>query len=410
MKNFQKNLEKYAELVVKVALNIQKGQKLHINSSIENADFVRLITKMAYEEGAKKVQTELYDPLIQRITYEMAPEEGLADFPDWNVKMFDELIDEGGALLNVYALDPDLLKGVDANRIAISRKAAGKKLGRFQEAQSNGAISWCIASVPSEKWAAKIFPDLSPEKQMEALWEQIFYTTRVDLDDPVAAWEQHIRTLEEKAEFLNQKAFKSLHYKAPGTDLTIDLADDHLWMAAGFTSNQGIRFIPNVPTEEVFTMPHKDGINGTVSSTKPLNYGGNLIENFSLTFENGKVVDFQAENGYDTLKNILDTDEGARSLGEVALVPHDSPISNSGLIFYNTLFDENASCHIALGKALLLNLKDSKNLSKEEMAAKGFNESITHVDFMIGSADLNIDGETRDGELVPVFRNGNWAF
>ncbi|HET7658446.1 MAG TPA: aminopeptidase [Bacillales bacterium] len=410
MENFQKNLEKYAELVVKVALNIQKGQKLHINAAIENADFVRIITEKAYKAGAKKVHAELYDPMMQRLTYELAPEEGLAEYPDWNVKMFDELIDEGGALLNVYALDPDLLKGIDADRVATARKAAGSKLGRFQEAQSNGAISWCIVSVPSEKWAAKIFPNVSEDKQVDALWEQIFYTTRVDLDDPVSAWKQHIQTLEEKAKYLNEKNFKALHYKAPGTDLTIDLADDHLWMAAGFTSNQGIFFIPNVPTEEVFTMPHKDGINGTVSSTKPLNYGGNLVENFSLTFENGKVVDFNAEKGYDTLKNILDTDEGARSLGEVALVPHDSPISNSGLIFYNTLFDENASCHIALGKALLLNMKDSKNLSKEEMMAKGFNESITHVDFMIGSADLDIDGETHDGELVPVFRKGNWAF
>ena len=266
-------------------------------------------------------------------------------------------------------------------------------MGRFQEAQSNGAINWCIASVPSEKWAAKIFPDLNSEEQMEALWEQIFHTTRVDLDDPVAAWEQHIETLNEKADFLNEKNFKSLHYKAPGTDLTIDLAEDHVWMAAGFKTNTGIPFIPNIPTEEVFTMPHKDGINGTVSSTKPLNYGGNLVEDFSLTFENGKVVDYQAKEGYDTLKSILETDEGARSLGEVALVPHDSPISNSGLIFFNTLFDENASCHIALGKALLLNLKDSKNLSKEEMIEKGFNESITHVDFMIGSADLDIDGK-----------------
>lgn len=410
MENFQNNLEKYAELVVKVALNIQKGQKLHINCAIENADFARLITEKAYKVGAKKVSTDFYDPMNQRLTYEMAPEEGLANFPDWQVKRFDELIDEGGALLNIYALDPDLLNGVDADRIAISRKASASKLGRFQEAQSNGAISWCIASVPSQKWAAKIFPDLDPEEQMDALWEQIFHTTRTDLKDPVAAWKQHIETLEEKAAYLNEKNFKSLHYKAPGTDLNIGLAEDHVWMAAGFTSNDGISFIPNIPTEEVFTMPHKDGINGTVSSTKPLNYGGNLVENFSLTFENGKVVDFKAEQGYETLKNILDTDEGARSLGEVALVPHDSPISNSGLIFFNTLFDENASCHIALGKALLLNLKDSKNLTKEEMIEKGFNESMTHVDFMIGSANLDIDGETHDGQTIPVFRKGNWAF
>lgn len=410
MEDFQKSLEKYAELVVKVALNIQKGQKLHINAAIENADFVQNITRKAYQAGAKKVYTDLYDPMIQRITYEEAPEEGLAEFPDWRVKMFDELIDEGGALLNVAALDPDLLNGIDPERIAISRKASGNALGRFQDAQTNGGITWCILSVPTKKWAAKIFPNLDADKQVDALWEQIFYTTRVDLDDPVAAWEEHLRNLEEKADYLNDKDFKALHYKAPGTDLTIGLADDHLWKAASFTTKKDIRFIPNVPTEEVFTMPHKDRINGTVTSTKPLNYGGNLIENFSLTFKGGKVVDFQAEKGYDTLKSILDTDEGARSLGEVALVPHDSPISNSDLIFFNTLFDENASCHIALGNALSLNIKDADNQAKEELAAKGFNKSITHVDFMIGSAELDIDGETKDGQLIPVFRNGNWAF
>ncbi|HET7579113.1 MAG TPA: aminopeptidase [Bacillales bacterium] len=410
MENFQRNLEKYAELVVKVALNIQKGQKLRINAAYENADFVRMVTRKAYQAGAKKVYADLYDPMIQRITYEEAPEEGLADFPDWHVKMYDELIDEGGALLEVAALDPDLLQGVDPERVATARKAAGSAMGRFRDAQTNGDITWCILSVPTKKWAAKIFPDLEEDQQIDALWEQIFYTTRVDKENPVAEWENHLQTLVEKADFLNEKRFKTLHYKSPGTDLTIGLADDHLWAAAGFTTKKGIRFIPNVPTEEVFTMPHKDRINGTVASTKPLNYGGDLIENFSLTFENGKVVDFQAEKGYDTLKSILDTDEGARSLGEVALVPHDSPISNSELIFFNTLFDENASCHIALGNALLLNIEDAESQSKEKLAEKGFNESITHVDFMIGSADLDIDGETYDGEQVPVFRNGNWAF
>lgn len=410
MKDFEEKLEKYAELVVKVALNIQKGQKLRINAAIENADFVRKVTQKAYRAGAKKVYTNLYDPMIQRITYEQAPEEGLAEFPDWQVKMYDELIDEGGALLEIAALDPDLLKGVNPERIAIGRKASGNALTRFRDAQTDGSITWCIASVPSQKWAAKIFPDLDPAEQIDALWEEIFRTTRVNTDDPVVAWEEHIQMLEKKADFLNKKRFKALHYKAPGTDLTIGLADDHLWEAASSTSNSGIRFIPNIPTEEVFTMPHKDRVNGTVISTKPLNYGGSLIENFSLTLKDGKVVDFQAEEGHDTLKNLLDTDEGTRRLGEVALVPHDSPISNSGLIFFNTLFDENASCHIALGSALLFNIKDAEKYSKEELADKGFNDSITHVDFMIGSADLDIDGETETGERVPIFRNGNWAF
>jgi aminopeptidase len=410
LENFQKNLEKYAELTVKVALNIQKGQKLHINAAIENADFVEIITRKAYRAGAKKVYTNLYDPIIQRITYEEAPEEGLAEFPQWKVDSFNELIDEGGAFLEVAALDPDLLKGVDSERIAISRKASGKAMQRFQEAQTNGAVAWCILSVPSKNWAAKIFPNVDDDKQIDALWEQIFYTTRVDQEDPVAAWEKHIETLSAKADYLNEKGFKALHYKAEGTDLTIRLADDHVWKAASFTTKRDTRFLPNVPTEEVFTMPHKDGVDGTVSSTKPLNYGGSLIENFTLTFKDGKVVDFKAEKGEDSLKSLLDTDKGAKRLGEVALVPHDSPISNSGLIFFNTLFDENASCHIALGRALSLNMKDAAELGDEARAERGFNSSITHVDFMIGSAELDIDGETPDGERIPVFRKGNWAF
>ncbi|HET7628590.1 MAG TPA: aminopeptidase [Bacillales bacterium] len=410
MDHFETNLEKYAELVVKVALNIQEGQKLYINASIENADFVQSITRKAYRAGAKKVYPNLYDPMIRRITYEEAPKDGLAEFPQWRIDCFNELIDEGGAFLEVAALDPELLKGVDADRISIARKAEAKAKTRFQKAQTNGDISWSIVSVPSKNWAAKIFPDVPTKQQTDALWEQIFYTTRVDQDDPVAAWEKHIDKLTEKANYLNEKRFKALHYKAEGTNLTIQLADDHVWRAASFETKKGNRFLPNVPTEEVFTMPHKDGVNGTVSSTKPLNYQGSLIENFTLTFKNGEVVDFKAEKGEESLKNILEADEGSKRLGEVALVPHDSPISNSGLIFFNTLFDENASCHIALGRALLLNMKDAEAKSDEEMAAKGFNSSIMHVDFMIGSAELDIDGETFDGERVPVFRKGNWAF
>lgn len=410
MENFQENLEKYAELVVKVALNIQEGQKLRINADIENADFVRIITRKAYQAGAKKVYTNLTDPMIQRITYEEAPEEGLAEFPQWQVQAYDELIDEEGAILVIAASDPDLMKGIDPKRLAISQKATGKKMERFQDAQTNGGLTWSILSVPSKNWAAKIFPHLDEDKQVDALWEEIFRTTRVNTDNPVAAWEKHIENLAEKAHHLNEKRFKSLHYKAPGTDFTIQLADDHVWEAADFTTKKGVSFLPNVPTEEVFTMPHRNGVNGTVTSTKPLSYGGNLIENFSLTFKDGKVVDFEAEKGQESLESLLDTDEGARRLGEVALVPHDSPISNSGLIFFNTLFDENASCHLALGRALSLNIKDADEHSKEELAEKGFNDSITHVDFMIGSAELDIDGETNDGERTPIFRSGNWAF
>ncbi|QKY69358.1 aminopeptidase [Lentibacillus sp. CBA3610] len=410
MKSFQKKLEEYADLTIKVALNIQEGQKLRISADIENADFVELVTRKAYEAGAKKVYTDFNDPIIQRITYEKAPEEGLVEISDWQVNMFEEIVDEGGAFLKVYAPDPDFLEGIDPERIALNRRAIGKALNRYKKAQTNGDISWCLLSVPTKKWAAKVFPDLGTDMQIETLWDKIFYTSRINTDDPVTSWKKHLRDLQEKANHLNDKNISVLHYKAPGTNLTIGLADDHLWKTAQFTTKKGIQFLPNLPTEEVFTMPHKDKINGIVTSTKPLNYDGNLIENFSLTFENGKVIDCRAEKGEEHLKSILDIDDGTRSLGEVALVPHDSLISNLNLIFFNTLFDENASCHIALGNALSLNIKDAEKYSQEELAEMGFNESIGHIDFMIGSSNLDIDGETRDGKSIPIFRNGGWAF
>ncbi|HLR03243.1 MAG TPA: aminopeptidase [Virgibacillus sp.] len=412
MKGFQDRLEEYAELAVKVALNIQKGQKLYINADIEHAYFVEIIARKAYEVGAVKVYTDFFDPSIERLTYEKAPEEGLADYPDWKINMLEEMVDEGGALLNIYAPDPELLKDIDPERIALSRKAAGKamKASRYKNAETNGSISWCVLSVPTQKWAAKVFPEVDENKQVDALWEQIFNTTRINLNDPVSLWKDHLHLLQEKADYLNRKKIITLHYEGPGTKLSIGLADDSVWKNTQFKTKDGVDFLPNVPSEEVFTVPHKDKVNGTIAATKPLNYDGNLIENFSLTFKHGKVVDFQAKKGEDILKHIIETDEGTKRLGEVALVPHNSLISNSGVLFYNTLFDENASCHIALGNALLMGIEDADSLAHEELIGKGFNESIDHIDLMVGSRDLNIDGETDEGERVPIFTSGNWAF
>ena len=244
---------------------------------------------------------------------------------------------------------------------------------------------------------------------MEKLWQAIQQAIRLDHNDPVSEWKSHQTFLQEKAAFLNEKKYKKLHYKAKGTDLTIELPEKHVWAGGGGKTEQGITFIPNMPTEEVFTLPKKDGVNGVVQSTKPLNYGGNVIENFSFTFEKGRVVDFTAEKGYETLKRLIESDDGAKHLGEIALVPHDSPISNTNLIFFNTLFDENASCHLALGSAYAFCLEGGSAMTKDELQANGANQSIVHVDFMIGSTDLDIDGETADGDLEPLFRNGNWA-
>ena len=264
--------------------------------------------------------------------------------------------------------------------------------------------------MPTQAWADKVFPELDEAKRMDALWDAIFKATRVDQEDPVAEWKKHTDTLDSKADHLNQKKYQALHYSAPGTDLTVELAKDHIWVSAGSVNENGVTFIANMPTEEVFTANAKTGVNGVVSSTKPLSYAGNLIENFTLTFKEGKVVDFKAEKGEETLKKLIETDEGSAYLGEIALVPHQSPISETDLIFFNTLFDENASNHFALGKAYPFCVEGGKNMSDEEVVAHGLNDSLTHVDFMIGSAEMNIDGITSDGKKEPVFRKGNWAF
>ena len=280
----------------------------------------------------------------------------------------------------------------------------------FREYTQADKVSWCVISVPTVEWAAKVFPDVPAEEQVAKLWDAIFQATRANLENPVEAWKEHDDNLHTKVHYLNDKHYKALSYKGPGTDLTIELPEKHLWVGAGSINEKNVPFMANIPTEEVFTMPLKTGVNGYVSSTKPLVYAGNVIDNFTLTFENGRIVDCKAEVGEETLKHLVESDEGAHFLGEVALVPHNSPISNTNILFYNTLFDENASCHLAIGNAYAFNLDGGKIMSKEELEANGANTSITHVDFMIGSGELDIDGITTDGTHEPIFRKGNWAF
>ncbi len=410
MNQFEQNLEKYAELAVHVGVKVEKGQTLVINAPLPAAEFVRRIAEKAYEAGAKNVHVEWQDEKLTRIKYEKAPDEAFAEFPMWKAKGYEEMAENGAAFLSIYSPNPDLLKGIDPKRIATANKTGATAMKNYRSYLMADKARWSIISVPTVEWAKKIFPDATEEQAVEQLWEAIFKVTRVDQEDPIAAWQQHNETLKQKVEYLNSKQYKQLVYEAPGTNLTVELPENHVWQGGGSISQSGIPFNPNMPTEEVYTMPHKDGVNGTVRSTKPLNYAGNVIDNFTLTFENGKVVDFTAEEGYDTLKHLLDTDEGARRLGEVALVPHHSPISDSGLIFYNTLFDENASNHLALGEAYPVNLEGGTSMSPEELAERGANKSLVHEDFMIGSAEMNIDGVTKDGVREPIFRNGNWAF
>ncbi|MCT8138171.1 aminopeptidase [Anaerobacillus sp. CMMVII] len=410
MSTFELHLEKYAEIAVKVGINIQQGQTLVINAPTNNMDFVRLVAKKAYEAGAKDVHIEWNDEELTLLKYTLAPDEAFLEFPAWKARGFEELAENGAAFMSIVAANPDLLKEVDPERISNANKARGLALEKYRNYVQADKVSWCVIAAPSKEWAQKVFPTTSEEESVAKLWEAILMATRADLDDPVAAWREHNAKLLSKVDYLNNKKYQKLHYQGPGTDLTIELHEKHLWVGGGGKSESGISFVANMPTEEVFTLPKKDGVNGVVASTKPLNYSGNVIDNFSLTFENGKIVDFTAETGYETLKRLIETDEGSHFLGEVALVPHDSPISNSNIIFYNTLFDENASSHLAIGNAYSFNLEGGKTMSKEELQQHGANTSITHVDFMIGSGEMNIDGITEDGNREPLFKNGNWAF
>jgi len=407
---FQQYMDQYAELTVKVGVNIQPGQTLVVNAPLIAADFVRIVAKKAYQAGAKNVHIDWNDDRITRLKFDMAPKEAFEEYPMWRARGYEEMAEQGAAFLSIVASNPDLLKGVDPDKIATANRTAGMAMQTYRNYIQADKVSWCVIAVPSPEWAAKVFPDLPADEQVSKLWDAIFKATRADVEDPVQAWKDHNATLDQKVDHLNKKRYKTLHYEAPGTNLSIDLPDIHIWVSGGSVNQQGIPFVANIPTEEVFTTPLKDGVNGTVQSTKPLNYGGNVIENFSLTFEKGRIVSFTAETGYETLKRLIETDEGSHYLGEIALVPHQSPISNMNVIFYNTLFDENASNHLAIGNAYAFCLEGGKTMTKEELEKNGANASITHVDFMIGSAQMNIDGETADGTREPIFRNGNWAF
>ncbi|NBI30026.1 aminopeptidase [Chengkuizengella marina] len=410
MSEFESKLDKYAEAVVKVGLNIQKDQDVYITAPVFATNFARKVVKHAYLAGARQVLVDYHDDELDLLKYQLASEEGLKAFPTWKSKGKIEMADNNATFLGIRSKNPELLKDVDPERLAIVDKVSRTENREYsQNYISTGRISWTLVSYPSPEWATLVFPKLTEEEAVEKLWDTMFEVTRINKENPVEGWKEHMQGLETRADILNKKKYKKLHYKAKGTDLTIELHKDHKWMCAKFTNAKGTKFVPNMPTEEVFTIPFKYGVNGTVASTKPLNYNGSLINHFSLTFKEGKVVDFNADEGYDILKNLLSIDEGAKYLGEVALVPHDSPISNSNLVFYDTLYDENASCHIALGNALQTCVENVKEKSKEDLQAMGFNESLTHVDFMIGSGELDIDGETEDGTKEAIFRAGNWV-
>lgn len=409
MSGFEHHLDTYAELIVKIGVNVQQGQEVFVTGAVDQAALVRLVAGKAYEAGASNVHVEWTDDSLSRLKYEQAADEVFARYPEWETAKRNSFVERGAAFISIVSSSPDLLKGIDSGRISSFQKASGQGLQEFRRAIQSDKVSWTVVAAASKQWAAKVFPDAGEEEAAQKLWTAIFESVRLHAENPVKAWEEHNANLHSKGETLNQNRFHKLHYTAPGTDLTIELPEKHIWVAAGSTNINNIPFMANMPTEEVFTVPLKTGANGYVSSTKPLSYGGNIIDRFKLTFEAGRIVKVEAEEGQDILQKLVDIDDGAHYLGEVALVPHESPISQSNILFYNTLFDENASNHLAIGSGYAFNIEGGKSMSPEELAENGVNASITHNDFMIGSAEMDIDGITKDGKVVPIFRKGNWA-
>jgi aminopeptidase len=410
MKENEAELKKFAQLAVQTGVNLQNGQGLIISAKLDAARFVRMIAAEAYRIGARDVVVDWADDEISLLRFRHASIEMLADTPAWQFSAKNEAVRGDYAILTVYGPNPDLLEAVDGRKVAAYMKAVGKALAAYREYIMNDRIQWSIVAYPSLPWAKKVFPGKPADEAQIALMNEILRISRVAGNaDPVAAWETHNRRLHRQADFLNKQRFDRLVYHSPGTDLTIGLPKGHIWAGGSGPSAKGVWFNANIPTEEVFTLPDKRSVNGTVSSTMPLNSDGKVIDHFSLTFRDGKVTDFKAEKGEDTLRHLLDTDEGSRRLGEVALVPCHSPVAESGVIFYNTLFDENASCHLALGKAYPTCIEGGSNMDARRLDRAGVNDSIVHVDFMVGSEDLAIDGIQADGMRVPVFRRGMWA-
>ena len=401
-------LGKYADVVVRIGLNLRKGQRLLLRGILDDAPLVRKVTESAYKAGAVYVDVAYTDEQITRIRFEHADPETLTEVPNWIFARYEEYYERMDAELAISSGDPELLTGIDPDLIAKNRKAVMQKWEPLRKYEST--TNWCVVATASPSWAKKVFPNVTVEEAQEKLWEEIFANCRINTPDPVAVWNEHIETLKRYRDYLNAQRFSAFHYSAPGTDLTIGLPDKQMWQGAQAEFKNGITGIPNLPTEEVFTTPHKDQVNGIVTSTMPLNYAGVLIEDFSLTFENGRVVKVTAKRGEETLKKMLETDENASRLGEVALVPNSSPISQRKILFYNTLFDENASCHIALGNSYRDTIVGGEDMTDEEFAECGGNKSLVHTDFMIGSDKLDIDGIQKGGTRQPVMRAGEWAF
>jgi len=409
--DFEQKLTKYAELIVKVGLNLQPGQRLFILAyALEAAPLVRKVMKSAYQNESKLVSVLWLDEQLDKIRYQNAPPDSFEEFETWATGGLLHCVERGDAYLQIGGRNPELLKDQDPDLIAIANRTRAKYLKPIRAHQGKNSMQWTIVVPPTPGWATKVFPLDTPKDAEEQLWDAVFKVCRLDEPDPAVFWKHQVNNLEKRAKYLTEKQYTELIFKGPGTNLSIGLPEGHIWEGGSSKTPSDITFVANLPTEEVFTLPHKNKIEGTVSATKPLSYQGNLIENFSLTFSEGKVVEFSAEKGEETLRNLLETDQNSKSLGEVALVPHQTPISQIGFIFLNTLYDENASNHLALGSAYRDTLKGGLAMSEEEFAQAGGNNSLIHVDFMFGSGEMDLDGLMADGTNEPVMRAGEWAF
>lgn len=404
-------LQKYAELIVKVGVNVQKDQRVLIRASTDNNKFVRILTKEAYLVGAKEVIVQWSDDEITLLNGIHQSVETMSEIPQYLVERAKYLVDENVCHIAITSPVPGLLKDVDSKKLQAQAIASQTKLRFFQEFVMGNGVQWTVVAVPNKVWAKKVFPQANNEDEAETLlWDAILQASRVKADnDPVLEWANHNHELSNHNRILNNLNFKSLHFtNSLGTDVVVELVRDHVWSGGKETSLKGVIFNPNIPTEETFTMPYKFGTSGKVVATKPLNYQGKLIEDFWLVFKNGKVVDFGAAKEQNALESLLNLDEGSRYIGEIALISHDSPISNMNILFYNTLFDENASCHMALGRAYPMNVKNGVNMKIEDLEKIGYNNSMNHVDFMFGSKDMKIVGTKQDGAQVTIFENGNF--
>ena len=407
--NFETCLDRLAEVAVRIGLGLVPGQELVMTAPIEALPLARRITNAAYKAGASLVTTFYDDELATLSRFENAHESTFDAAPAWLYEAMAKAYNSGAARLAIRGDNPSLLAGQDPDKVARANRARSKAYLPALKPISDFAINWTIVSYATPAWAQAMFPEDAPEVAIAKLWDAIFAASRVDLDDPVAAWEAHNAELALRTQMLNAKHYFALHFRGPGTDLRVGLADGHEWCGGASKAQNGIVCNPNIPTEEVFTTPHKDRVDGVVRSTKPLSYQGTLIDEISVRFENGSIVEANAASGADVLRKVLETDEGASRLGEVALVPYSSPISKSGLLFFNTLFDENAASHIALGQAYSKCFIDGDRLSEEELATRGANRSLIHIDWMIGSHEIDVDGITASGEAEPLMRAGEWV-